>query len=232
MGKGMMRGHALMALAATLVLQATALAGQDSETWNFNESTNGQDVFYVSPTNVDPSANLYDASYVITTVEVTVRVSIFTFPVDVTDQVPPELLSNSSTNPGPAPILLFDDQITYPDPPTAPAIDANVRVELDAGGFGRLSVTNITLGSLLVDVPGFGMVNAQLVGFRVAGSVTVTAINTVPGDLDGSGCVDLADLGLLLGCWNAPCGDLTGDSTTDLADLGVLFGNWNAGCAP
>ena len=52
-----------------------------------------------------------------------------------------------------------------------------------------------------------------------------------PGDFDESGTIDLADLGLLLGCWNSPCGDIDGDNTTGLPDLGVLFANWGA-CQP
>jgi hapalindole H/12-epi-hapalindole U/12-epi-fischerindole U synthase len=53
-----------------------------------------------------------------------------------------------------------------------------------------------------------------------------------PGDIDNSGAVDGADLGLLLGSWgdcadcnNCPA-DLNGDCTVDGADLGILLGNW------
>ena len=48
------------------------------------------------------------------------------------------------------------------------------------------------------------------------------------GDFTGDGTTDLADLGVLLGCWASPCGDLTGDGNTDLSDLGVLLGDY--GC--
>ena len=51
-----------------------------------------------------------------------------------------------------------------------------------------------------------------------------------PGDLDQSGCVDLSDLGILLGCWGNPCADLDGDSATGLSDLGILLGNYGIGC--
>jgi hypothetical protein len=51
----------------------------------------------------------------------------------------------------------------------------------------------------------------------------------VPGDLDGDGDVDLADLGILLASYEIDDGgDLDGDGDTDTADLGVLladFGN-------
>lgn len=47
-------------------------------------------------------------------------------------------------------------------------------------------------------------------------------------DLDNDCKVGLSDIGILLGCWGAPCGDLNGDGTTDLGDFGVLFAEW--GC--
>ena len=62
------------------------------------------------------------------------------------------------------------------------------------------------------------------------GVFVARAQTTIPGDYDGNGCVDLSDLGILLGCWQQPCGDITGDNNTDLSDLGVLLGNWNSPC--
>ena len=55
-----------------------------------------------------------------------------------------------------------------------------------------------------------------------------------PGDLNGDGCVDQADLGILLadwGCTHGDCpGDCDGDGDTDQSDLGILLTNWGAGC--
>ncbi|HUU97589.1 MAG TPA: FG-GAP repeat protein [Phycisphaerae bacterium] len=55
-----------------------------------------------------------------------------------------------------------------------------------------------------------------------------------PGDLDGDGDTDQADLGILLsdwGCTGGNCpGDLNADGNTDQADLGILLADW--GCAP
>lgn len=45
-------------------------------------------------------------------------------------------------------------------------------------------------------------------------------------DLDCSGAVDGADLGLLLGAWGTSGADLNGDELTDGADLGVMLGAW------
>jgi hypothetical protein len=50
------------------------------------------------------------------------------------------------------------------------------------------------------------------------------------GDLDGSGVIDGADLGTLLGAWGSAGSpaDLDGDGTVGGADLGVMLGNWGA----
>jgi hypothetical protein len=59
-------------------------------------------------------------------------------------------------------------------------------------------------------------------------------IRSTSGDLNGDGCVDQADLGILVtdwGCAGGDCpGDCDGDGDTDHADLGILLGNWGAGC--
>jgi hypothetical protein len=47
-----------------------------------------------------------------------------------------------------------------------------------------------------------------------------------PADLDGSGVVDGADLGLLLNAWGAGTTDITGDGFVDGADLGRLLSSW------
>ena len=49
-----------------------------------------------------------------------------------------------------------------------------------------------------------------------------------PGDLNGSGVVDGADLGVLLTAWGTQGGsaDITGDGIVDGADLGVLLVKW------
>jgi len=56
----------------------------------------------------------------------------------------------------------------------------------------------------------------------------------LPGDLNGDGCVDQADLGILLadwGCAGGDCpGDCDGDGDTDHSDLGILLAHWGEGC--
>jgi hypothetical protein len=56
----------------------------------------------------------------------------------------------------------------------------------------------------------------------------------IPGDLNGDGCVDQADLGILLadwGCTGGDCpGDCDGDGDTDQSDVGILLSHWGEGC--
>lgn len=47
-----------------------------------------------------------------------------------------------------------------------------------------------------------------------------------PGDLDGNGAVDAADLSILLSSWGSAAADLNGDGATDAADLTILLNNW------
>jgi hypothetical protein len=58
-----------------------------------------------------------------------------------------------------------------------------------------------------------------------------------PGDIDGDGDTDHADLGALLGAWDSepgdanwnPDADLDGDGHVSHADLGILLGDWSCG---
>lgn len=62
------------------------------------------------------------------------------------------------------------------------------------------------------------------VAYLVAGTVSP---RSVPGDLDGDGHVDGADLGILLSQWGAAgSADLDGSGTVDGADLGALLAAW------
>ena len=74
--------------------------------------------------------------------------------------------------------------------------------------------------------------------FDYAGSNDGTLVNApvwsslnpcqIPGDLNGDGSVDGADLGLLLSNWGGTgLGDLNGDGVVNGADLGILLSNWS-----
>lgn len=69
---------------------------------------------------------------------------------------------------------------------------------------------------------------AAIVAFSIAGAAG--AGSCLVADLDGSGAIDGADLGLLLGAWGPAVpgspADLNGSGTVDGADLGILLGGW------
>ena len=86
-----------------------------------------------------------------------------------------------------------------------------------------MSITQITLVRALRNAP----VQAITPGaFSILGK-------GVPGDLNGDGMVDPADLAIVLGNWG-PCklppdeclADLDGDGIVGPADLAIVLGNW------
>jgi hypothetical protein len=81
------------------------------------------------------------------------------------------------------------------------------------------------------DLNSGSVVEAGIDAFAIS---TFDCEDTIPGDLNGDGCVDQVDLGILLadwGCSGGDCpGDCDGDGNTDQADLGILLANWGEGC--
>lgn len=58
-------------------------------------------------------------------------------------------------------------------------------------------------------------------------SASIEVTVATPGDLDGSGVVDAADLATLLSGWGTSgATDIDGNGTTDAADLSILLSNW------
>ena len=51
-----------------------------------------------------------------------------------------------------------------------------------------------------------------------------------PADFSGDGCVDSADLAILLAAWASMTTDLNGDMVTDSSDLAILLAAWGGGC--
>src|SRR5574337_975305 len=84
------RGSGLIALLAVAAFAAVAQAS--SVHWDFDVTTYGEDVFWTSPTNVDPAAWAYDGTYTITGVWVHTPLMGW---VDVISLIPPEELSNT-----------------------------------------------------------------------------------------------------------------------------------------
>lgn len=92
---------------------------------------------------------------------------------------------------------------------------------------------NVNIGDLAIDVER-NTITAATYGRGAWRKPLASA--PCPGDLDGDGAVEQADLGILLadyGCLPGarPCpGDLDGDQDTDQADLGMLLANYGAIC--
>lgn len=74
------------------------------------------------------------------------------------------------------------------------------------------------------DLGAGSLVEAGIDDFQL---LAVECAQITPGDIDGDGDVDGADLGALLSGWGtAGVTDLNGDGFTDGADLGILLTNW------
>lgn len=178
---------ALCVLASASDAQVTGLAGRAVQratappalpvavSWTFDESTTGADIAWTSPTAVDPTAPGYLVKFSLDTIEVSASfLGIPLGAVDVTDQVPPELLQNTGYTPGPTPISLIDLPVVAPPPPDPVALGATLNMGLDASGNAQLLASNIVLGTTVVNVPPFGNVSVNITGFRIAGTVSVT----------------------------------------------------------
>jgi len=204
----------------------SAFAGE--QTWECDLTTGGEDVFWTSPTAVDPGAFRYDSSYEITSVTATVSVFGAPVEVDVTSELDPELLMGTASAEGPAPIVIVDQFVASPPPPEEPSVAATVRIELDAAGFGQASATGVTLGTVTENIPPFGKITAPIQSISVSGTVTVTPVLTRPEDLDGDGVVGSGDLGILLAAWGSAdaAADLDGDGVVGSGDLGILLAAW------
>jgi hypothetical protein len=223
----------LAAAATAWIWAAGAAQADDSVVWNWDETTTGQDIFWTSPTSIDPSAPLYITGFELTLVEVDVTWMGFPFnDIDVTDSLPPELLSGEGAVAGPAPIELASGTITIPEPPDPTCLGATLLIALDAAGFGQLAATDIVLGDCEVDL-GFGLVTVQLESLRMAGTTSYLALSC-PWDLDASGTVGVTDFLVLLAEWGtSPVGppDFDADGIVGVADFLDLLAHWGP-CPP
>jgi len=192
-----MRGFTItMGLALVLgagFLSSAALA-DDPITWGFDVDSSGEDVHWVSPTAVDPGADAFDVTWEITLMEVTVHYLLWDFIVDGTEQIPEELRIGGAVVDGPAPVVVFDDHIAYPEPPEEPGVEASIELGINASGNGYVDVTDLVLGEVTVELPGFGEVTVDVQNIRLAGSVTVEVIYGMAGDMDCDGDVDFDDI--------------------------------------
>ena len=216
---------------AVVLLAGTALADQ-RVTWDFVIETEGQDVYWTSPTAVSNTADCYDMSYEITQLVVTVRYLFFEFDVDVTNQIPPEHLSGSDIFAGPPPIVLYEGEIRYPEPPEPVGFAAHVAISLDAAGFGQIAVTDVILGEIEVYLEPYGTITVELLAIHMEGLFTVVPLSHQAGDLNCDCLIDAFDIDPFVLALTDPAGyaaawpdcdhmlaDCNGDGVVDAFDI-------------
>ena len=110
----------------------------------------------------------------------------------------------------------------------ADTIDCNDDGADDAGadctGFTSVIRATLTAGTYIVGVGGYSAADSG------TGILTITGPEApdCPGDFNGDGVIDGADLTILLGDWGGAAADLNGDGVVDGADLTILLGGWGA----
>jgi hypothetical protein len=159
-----MRNLSILALVVVVCLLAAVAIVQAANpvTWVIDDlTTTGGDVFWTSPTFVDPIHTSYNYTYNITKVEAK---SLFIW-VDVTGSLDPNSLIGSGTEPGPCPIEMYNEAFSEPG-----VLDATVHAYADSSGYGHMNMTGISFGS-------YG--GLPISGLRISASIEVEG-NTPP----------------------------------------------------
>lgn len=222
---------------------AVSIAHAEPEVWLFDLSTQGEDVEWYADTTVDPDAMRYDAEWTITLLEARVRYGFLpAFWVDVTNEIPDEYQNGAESADGPAPVVIFQDTIVYPEPPEPEAFSADLTIELSPAGRGHVEARNIYLGEAEVYVDGIGTVTVDILEVHIQGSVSVDAIPYPVGDMNCDGVIDFADINPFVtaltgigpyeanypGCdWLN--GDVNNDGTVDFMDINPFVGLLSGG---
>ena len=219
---------------AALAAVCTAGAWGPPVHWSFDQTTEGEDVFWTSPTAVDNTAPRYDGAYQIILVEVGIAWNGIPFgTIDVTSEIPPEYLAGQDIYDGPLPILILDESLVYPEPPEDPSVAATIRLAIDGDGYGQASITDVYLGTVFYDLgPPWGEVEVEITSIRVACEVDVTPLSWAA-DVNADGVVDIDDLFAVLGAWG-PCPDppaecpedVDGNGTVNIDDIFEVLGAW------
>ena len=141
--------------------------------WTTSLSTSGNDVFWTSPTNVDPDFNLYNWSYTITQVDVGWRWGILSNTYNALNDLGDNVTDSGSTAGLPAVILneMFELE----------GSGATVHLEINSQGYGQASISDVNLGTISVDVGFFGTITANIESIDFTADATVTGI---PGPTD------------------------------------------------
>ena len=184
----MRRHHSLITVATLAVLSSATWAAA----WEANLVTHGEDVFWTSPTAVEPTTPHYFLAAEIERVAVEFTYFGFPFEYDVTNEIPPEYLSNQGLYDGPPPIVLIDEPLQYPEPPEPAGVAADLHVALAVDGYAEASATNVVLGTVTVEIPGFGQHTVQIDGIQLTVNLSATPLPL--GDVNCDGAVNFADI--------------------------------------
>ena len=143
-----------------------------------------------------------------------------------------------------APGMQLPGEAWFPGMPFEPQQQGWLSVEkataLYSGSAGRASAPVLGIGRMEIEVDGRfepvtqprPFIGDHAPDLEPDAEAPVDEGEPCPGDLNGDGKVDGADMGLMLGAWGTsdPAADLDGDGDVDGADLGLLLGAWGA-CA-
>ena len=213
--------------AAIGLLSSTALgSGSDFESWDFNLSSSGEDIYWTSPTTVRTDGELYRSYFTLNSVQVDVVWNGFGIDgIDVTDQVPAEDLFEEGEAAGPPPLEFGSSSVNVP-----PTIAFDVFLIMNANGETVYRMSNILLGTAVVDIPIFGEQTVQLTAIYLDCSLDMEAIGTFcQADVDSDGSVGVNDLLAVIAEWgcSGTCeADITDDGLVNVQDLLELIAAW------
>ncbi len=134
--------------------------------WSLSEGTNGEDIFWTSPTTVDVGYPRYRTNYEIT------RIEAFAggIGVDVTDQLGETTGTEVIAG---LPVSLIDETVTDPTSGTSATIDLSI----NSSGHGQFAITDVTLGTIA-----FLFFPIQITRIEIDSNISVEGV--LPGDFD------------------------------------------------
>jgi len=120
--------------------------------------------------------------------------------------------------------------VTWQNVPEYSAEGSNTfQVEMFYDGTIRISWNGMTASDCVAGLSEGAGMPADFVASDL--SALGPCVPDIPGDLNGDGCVDQTDLGILLSAYgNSADGDIDGDGDTDQSDLGILMSHYLDGC--
>lgn len=198
--------------------------GEDEVIWEFIElATHGEDVQAMAGPVINTNAAEYDFIFQIMEFEVEVTVGTVIFWIDVTSQLPADLLYGEGVVEGPAPVDLQVWDIAYPEPPDDPTASGHVVFSINEDGYGVLSVSEVFLD----EYEGMDLTGCRL---TCIGNVIASgeAPPPNPADVDGDGSVGFSDLLAVLSSWGNTGGaaDVDGDGTVGFGDVLAVLSSW------